>query len=342
MDVRALQVNKAVVHYVPTTGDDEMLLTDSAVTLDTQLRGYFRDKVIGTLTTRGLDVVVDAAERQDVPVAIAAIIDTPDQLVKASQSIASHLYTCQSARNSSGLIAVIDGHAGETPIVAIVKLERERGVRFVISEEDGRQVVDLELLRNLTLTDKTKVFKTALLTSPLGGGPGAVTGRVSDDQRGHTEGLPVAHFFLSTFLGCQPKVKAAKATLDFIKAANQSFNRDVASPEKQGRYQVALVAAMQAQTAELQPRTFAAEHLEPVDRPAFLARVQKAGIDPDSAFPKDLSLVKVERFKLTFDSGMVLVGDMTDFRDKVRIPSADEVDQPVQVHDHVSRLLTGR
>jgi hypothetical protein len=340
MDIGALHVNNAVVHYVPTTSDEDLLLTDRAVVLDAQLRGYFRDKVMGTLTTRGLDVVVDAAEQQNVPEAVAAIIDTPAQLVGASRSIASHLYTCQSARNSSGLIVVLDGTAGETPVVAIVKLERERGVRFVLSERDGRQV--LELLRNLTLTDKTKVFKTALLTSPPGGGATAVTGRVSDDQRGRTEGLPVAHFFLSTFLGCQPKVKAAKATLDFVKTANDSFNQDVTSPEKQGRYQVALVAAMQAQTAELRPRTFATENLEPVDRPAFLARMQKAGIDPNSAFPKDLSLVKVERFKLTFESGMVLVGDVADFREKVELPTATAGDQPIQVHDHVSRLLTGR
>jgi hypothetical protein len=231
---------------------------------------------------------------------------------------------------------------GGTPVVAIVKLERERGVRFVLDEIDGRQVVDLELLRNLTLTDKTKVFKTALLVCPSSADATAVTGRVSDDQRGRSEGLPVASFFLTTFLGCQPKVKAAKATFDFIRAANTSFNEDVVSPETRGRYQVALVAAMQSHTADLRPRSFANEHLDQVDRSTFLARVQKAGIDPNVAFPKDLSLVKVERFKLTFDSGMVLVGDVADLKEKVELPEGVTSGQPVQVHDHVSRLLTGR
>jgi hypothetical protein len=99
---------------------------------------------------------------------------------------------------------------------------------------------------------------------------------------------------------------------------------------------------MQSQTAEIRPRSFASENLEPVDRAPFLAQVQKAGIDPNSAFPKDLSLVKVERFKLTFDSGMVLVGDVADLEQKVELPKGGAADQPVQVHDQVSRLLTGR
>ncbi|HVA20108.1 MAG TPA: nucleoid-associated protein [Solirubrobacteraceae bacterium] len=340
MNVDDLQVTEAVVHYVPTTSGESLLLTDQAIALDAQLRAYFRDKIVASLKTRGLDAVVDPSEEQHVPEAVALIIDDPARLVAASQSIAKHLDAVQSGRNSSGLVVVVKGTLGRVPSVGIVKLERERGVRFVLDEVDGRRVVDLELLRNLTLTDKTKVFKTALLTCPAGASAAAVTGRVSDDQRGRAEGLPVANFFLATFLGCQPKVKAAKATFDFVKAANTSFNEDVVSPEKRGRYQVALVAAMQSQTAEIRPRSFASENLDPVDRAPFLAQVQKAGIDPNSAFPKDLSLVKVERFKLTFNSGMVLVGDVADLQEKVDLPEGAPSGQPVQVRDQVNQLLT--
>jgi hypothetical protein len=342
MEFGKLELTRAVVHYVPTSSDEQLLLTEQAITLDPQLRDYFRDKVHASLTTRGLEVVTDPAEQQHVAEAVSAIIAAPERLVEASREIAGHLYGCQSGRNSAGLIAVLEGSAGATPVVAVVKLERERGLRFVLSEVDGHQVVDLELLRNLTLTDKTRVFKTALLTCPPGEGPAATSGRVSDDQRGRAEGLPVANFFLATFLGCQPRVKAAKATLDFVRCANDSFNKQIASPEKRGRYQLALVAAIQAPTAELRPRTFAEENLEAVDRAPFLAAVQKAGLDPNSAFAKDLSLVKVEKFKLTFESGMILVGDVEDLREKVELPHDAASDQPVQVHDSVSQLLTGK
>jgi hypothetical protein len=42
------------------------LLTDQAIALDVQLRAYFRDKIVGSLKTRGLDVVVDPNEEQHV------------------------------------------------------------------------------------------------------------------------------------------------------------------------------------------------------------------------------------------------------------------------------------
>jgi hypothetical protein len=337
MDPQGLIVQNAVVHYVPTSDDDSLLLTNDVIKLDKQLGDYFREKIVAS-QKRGLDVVIDPAGAQDVASAVASVLTGQDGLVPGSRRIATHLHRCQSGRNSPGLLAVLEGSIANKAVIGIVKLERERGVRYVLDEINGQQVVNLELLRNLTLTDKTKVFKTALLRCNSGQDAAAVTGRVSDDQRGTVEGLPVAHFFLSTFLGCQPRVKAAKATFDFVTSANDSFNTDVTSPEKRGRYQVALVAAMQSQTADIVPRTFANEHLEPLDRPAFLARVEKSGLAPDAAFPKDTSLVKIDRFKLTFDSGMVLVGDMEAFEQKVRVRDKG----PVEVDDHISQLFIGK
>jgi hypothetical protein len=100
---------------------------------------------------------------------------------------------------------------------------------------------------------------------------------------------------------------------------------------------------MQSQTADIVPRVFADEYLDPLDRPPFLARVEKAGLQPDAAFPKDTSLVKIDRFKLTFESGMVLVGNVEDFKQKVDLPDGNGADSAaVQVRDSVSRLLVGR
>ena len=56
--------------------------------------------------------------------------------------------------------------------MAVLKLEREQGLRFKIdTDQQGRKTVDLELLRELTLTDKTKVFKTSLLMLDDSGRP---------------------------------------------------------------------------------------------------------------------------------------------------------------------------
>lgn len=137
-----------------------------------------------------------------------------------------------------------------------LKLEREQGLRFHIdTDEHGRNTVDLELLRELTLTDKTKVFNTSLLMLDNTGQAMSLYGRVSDDQRGRDDGVGVATFFLGTFLGCRLKTSPEKATLDFVRAAEGFFNEHVANAEKRGRYQVALLAKMQDNTMDVRPRT---------------------------------------------------------------------------------------
>jgi hypothetical protein len=228
--------------------------------------------------------------------------------------------------------------AGGNDCLAVLKLERERGVHFAITQADGRNILDLELLRDLTLTDKTKVYKTALLAPDHGG----LAGFVADDQRGIATGKQVATFFLSRFLGCMPRVPAALMTYELVKAANESFNEDVSSPERRGRYQVAMLAALQSNVADIRPRTFASENLKPEDRKPFLERVRKAGIDPDVAFEKDTSRIKVSRFRMTFESGMVLVGDRGALDKHVKLPDEQDSGEPVVLNDRVEDLLAGR
>jgi nucleoid-associated protein YejK len=165
-------------------------------------------------------------------------------------------------------------------------------------------------------------------------------GLASDDQRGRDEGTGIADFFLSTFLGCQLKTNPEKATRDFVRAAEEFINDDVASNERRAEYQVALLAKMQDQTRDLRPRSFANQHLRAHDRPRFLERVAAHGLDPDVSFEKDTSLAKVSGFRLVFAHGMTLVGSREDLNERVQIPEAPGVDGVV-ITDTLKRL-TGR
>ena len=339
--ISAFQVTSAVVHYVPSPREDDarLVLTDEAIDLDGGLDEYFQDKIIERLESKGLEVVRDPDEASSVPEALAAIRDDRAALVPASRAIAEHLFAIQTRVNSSGLLAIVQGSSGGQDAVAILKLERERGIRFAIDTVAGRNIVDLELLRNLTLTDKTKVYKTALLRSSR---EGQLAGFVADDQRGMARGIRVASFFLADFLGCRPKVPAAKATYDFVEAGNKTINKDVASPERKGSYSVALLAELQSAAVDLNPADFAQRHIERGDRAAFEHRLADAGLDPSASFVKDTSLIKVSRFRMTFKSGMVLVGKDEDLEERVDLPDDADSGEPVKLNDTVQNLLSGR
>lgn len=340
-----LRVDAVVVHYVPTRRDDPdatLLLTDATIPLDPALHLYFRNKIVDRLKDKGLEVVNDPEVESPAPDAVTSIASDPNQLVASSKVLATHLDEIQTGINSSGLLAVATASVDTRRFVALVKLERERGIRFAITTEEGRNVVNMELLRDLTLTDKTKVYKTALLGPPAQGQVPLVEGYVADDQRGRTDGVEVATFFLSRFLGCKPKIPAARTTYEFVRAANKMINEDVESPERKGKYQVALLAKMQDNSTDVRPSSFASENLVAADREMFLQRVEEAGIERNASFTKDTSLVKVSSFKMTFESGMVLVGSKDALEEKVTIPENPGPESPVELNDSVDSILTAR
>jgi hypothetical protein len=340
VNLDSFEITSAVVHDVPQGGreDEQPVLTDAPITLDAALATYFRSKIIKSLG-RGVEVVVDPDGSPCVRDAVSGILADPDRLVELSRTVAEHLHAVQSGRNSSGLLTVLLGQTDAGACVSVLKLEREEGLRFKIdTDQSGRKTVDLELLRELTLTNKTKVFKTSLLMLGPAGDPRSMFGRVSDDQRGRDDGIGVATFYLATFLRCQLKANPEKVTLDFVQASERFFNDQITNPEKKGRYQVALLAAMQDNNMDVLPSGFAATNLEAVDRSPYAQALREAGLDPIVPFQKDTSLVKIEGFRMQFDSGMVLVGKADDLDRRVEIRPSSADTPGVDIKDTIKRL----
>jgi hypothetical protein len=339
VNLDSFHLGSLVVHDVPRPEDEQggLILTDAEIPLDAQLRSYFERKITQSLRSRGLEVIADMTGSDVVRNGIASILSDRSRLVAVSQDIAKHLDHSQTKRNPAGLLAVGVGTVDEGEIIAVLKLEREQGLRLRIAVVGDHTEVDMEFLRDLTLTDKTKIFKTSLLRLEQPGQAETLYGVVSDDQRSLREGTGVATFFLSTFLGCQLKTNPEKATRDFVLAAEQFFNEDVPSDERRATYQVALLAKMQDQTLDIRPRDFANDNLEPNEYPRFLARVAEHGLDPDQAFEKDTSLAKVGGFRMVFEHGMTLVGSRDDLRERVQVPSAAGINGVV-IKDSLKRL----
>jgi hypothetical protein len=341
VDPDTFQVDSVMVHDVPRPEEgSEPVLTDLPVALDAALRNYFRRKVTQSLKTRGVEVVADPTGSHVVRDAVQHIRADQNQFAEESKKIAQHLFAVQTKRNSPGLVSVVVGTTNAGPCVSVIKLEREEGVRVRLDLVDGQRVIDLEFLRDLTLTDKTKVFKTSILVLDDANITASLYGAVSDDQRGRMEGGGVANFFLYTFLGCKLRENPEKVTLEFFEVAEEFINEDVADAAKKARYQVALLATMQDNIMDLRPRGFANSHLDAHDRPAFLERIAGKGLDPDTAFEKDTNLIrtKVQGFKLIFESGMTLVGRREDLDERVHLPAEGDDSPEVRINDEIKRI----
>jgi hypothetical protein len=174
-----------------------------------------------------------------------------------------------------------------------------------------------------------------------GASTATVTGFVADDQRGVIAGRKVGQFFLTAFLGCKAKLPAPETTYKFVEAVNAMIST-VESPERQGRYSVALLALLQSETPDITPAAFARDDLASEDRPAFEQQLKAAGIDSQATFTKDTELIKVGKFKMTFKGGMVLVGTKQDLEDRVEMPDGHANGGPVVLKDDVASLINGQ
>lgn len=339
MNLDSFRLGSLVVHDVPQPGteDEGLLLTEAEIPLDEQIRSYFERKIKQSLRNGGLEVAADPNGAPTVREGVAAILEDPHRLVAVSQDFAHHLDESQTRRNPAGLLVTAVGTVSEGDVVSVLKLEREQGLQLRIHDEGGHAEAVLQLLRDLTLTDKTKIFKTSLLRLDTPQDPETMSGLASDDQRGREEGAGVANFFLFTFLGCQLKTNPEKATRDFVLATQQFINEDVASDERRANYQVALLATLQSPTHDLHPKHFADEHLLATDRPHFLARVEQHGLSTNQAFAKDTSLAKANGFKMVFEHGMTLVGSREDLEERVEVRENTGING-VQVNDVMLRL----
>jgi hypothetical protein len=340
IDLSNLEIVEAVVHDIPRPGDPEpLILTDGPVAMDEDLEGYFHEKFKESLRERGLNVRADPDCPPMVRNGIGQILAKPSDHVSASRAMAEHLYALQKKTNSPGLLTVIRAKAGGKDVVAVLKLEREVGVHVLIEQVGAHRVIDLEYLRDLTLTRKTRVFKAAVLELGDRADPLSMYGVASDDQRSRGESRGLAQFFLCDFLGCQLVDSPEKTTQEFWAATQTFINDDVASPDRQGRYQVAVQAFLEEPDEDIRPETFIQRAIDPNDQPRLRQRLHDEGVKPGASFAKDTSLIakKIAGFRLTFKHGMLLVGGREDLEDRVDLPSENGSD-PTTIRDSVLRM----
>lgn len=116
-----------------------------------------------------------------------------------SQGIAMYLYEQQPGDSPEGLLAVMLGTIRNNPAVAVMKLQKLAGLQVREAQtEEGMRTLTVEILSELMLTEKTRVFKVAVFVKDA---DNVIHGRVSDEQLGSNAGGGVAPFFMHV-LGC--------------------------------------------------------------------------------------------------------------------------------------------
>lgn len=343
MNLGTFFIESLIVHDVPkrSAGDSTkaIMLSEVACELDQGLRNFFRERTIRSLNRQAYEVERDPNQTSPVPTHVVDLASDSRKLVARSQEVARHLWSCQTAVNPAGLLIVSLGTVDSSRAVSILKLEREDAIRVEPVGEDGKRSFNIAHLRDLMLGKNTKLFKASLFTATAG----QVTGLVSDDQRGYDPHSEIAQFFLRRFLGCRLKVADDVSTKAFFEVSQEWINLCVPDDANKARYEVALLARMNAPTKTISVKSFADESLDTEDRTPYRTHMKEHGV-PDTVIAKNTQLIDRRIQQLTYATREgIRVSGTPEKMDALVEVKPDEPDGPViEVRDGLKDVRGGR
>ena len=303
MNLRTLQVQSVIFHDVPKhfvkTGGEQIRYSQAPILLDSQLRGYLQQRIVGSLETAGYRVEPDPETKSLVPdLILNRLTDNTTDFVTMSRTMAEYLQQSQTGANPGGLLCLAEVILDTGPGLAILKLAREEAVRIEPQTDiQGRFIFDLEHVRDIIFSNRTRVFKAGLFVLQ-DETAGLVGGLVSDNQRSYTSQIEVAEFFLKSFLGCKLTDSPEIITKTVLSTTEEFISTKVGNSENRARYTTALYAEFGNEKNTFSPLAFAETNFRPEDRRPYREWLAQHGVEPRQ-FVKNTDLIDERLKKVT-------------------------------------------
>lgn len=342
-DLGLLTVNKVIFHEVPRRTRKEegsgpvLSEVESPITLE--IKTYLRDRINRSVgSSRSFDIEFDPHSSSPVPGLIRdyAMRPIPADFVKISQQMAKHLYTIQTGSNPAGLLALVECELGDSPALALLKIEKEEGARLQQDLLEGKKTFNVLHFRDLILTENTRLFKIASFVK-IGN---EFDCAASDHQRGYTAHTEVADFFLRKFLGCKlledPHVATKKFyefTVDFL---NTNLKDD---PLKLTKCYNHLVSELSSEQGRIDPRKFAEKYLPVKQRQNFLTSLEERGLSAKS-FPLVTTLIdsRLRHSLLEFRHGIKVVTPTEGAGDRIKLEKLESGEVRAEIKDYLDNI----
>lgn len=340
-DLGTLSIGKLMVHDVPSPKDGgaDPTLSEVESEVTTELRNYFQERIRDSLAHGAYEVRFLKSTSSPVPeLTHGQVGKHAPSLVTSSQEMARHLHSSQTAAISSGLLIVFRGTIDSLPCLGVLKIEREEGLRAREKHVDGKLTFDMQHLHDLLLTQRTRVFKAGVFKQ-AGTSVRDIEGLVSDKQRGYLPKTEVANFFLKQFLGCELLQAPDVTTRHFFEAAESFVNNEATASEHKGRYAMAVVAELRAESATVRPMEFAERNLVSGDRARFEAKLAEVRV-PTTQFDKDVAQIesRLPRIEYSFEGGVSLMGTPEALEEHVTMKAVDDGKTQVSLTDRIAKI----
>lgn len=208
-----------------------------------------------------------------------------EEFVQMSRRLANYLFAQHTGATSPGLLCVMAVTAGTKSGVAILKLERQEGAEIKFSGEEGSRVFDMDVLDNLILTDKTRLFKSALFFRNGPGEDDFDLGACNSQVPGTSDDL--TRFWLN-YLGCVLDQEPRVATKKWFEASLTFANDKIADPVEKNDFYEHIHSELKSNRRRVSPRQFIEDYVPRHLRAPYQEFLEESHV-PLQAFTKNVS-----------------------------------------------------
>lgn len=321
-DLAFLTIDEVIVHDVPKHKKNDTSIpidfSENVSILTPELRIFLKNKLISSFTSsNGFKVNFDNTSDSPIPNIVYKLNNSePCSLIDNSKTIASHLYQIQTGVNPGGIVVVITGTIENHKIIAILKLERDQGAR--IKKNPKTHAIDLETVKELILTDKTRLYKAGIFFNETDYNC-SFEGYVCDNQYQNERERNIASFFLQRFLGCMLFGDTRTITKEFFAITKQFIER-IEDPVKKTSYLGHLISYVSRPAASINPDQFCSEYIELKDRQNYSNYLDNHNIQRN-VFVKNTELInsQIKKIKIEFDNDISLIGTPETIKDNINM-----------------------
>jgi hypothetical protein len=294
-DLARLKINRIIFHDVPNRPkilETKVILADLETKIDIGKAKILYDRITQVLGSKhAYTMHFSPTPATKVPDEVRKYTSkghTSEEFVAMSRELANYLFAQHTGATSPGLLCVMDVTVGTKRGLAILKLERQEGAEIKFSGEEGKRIFDFDVLENLILTDKTRLFKSALFVRH-GAGDDDFDSHGCDSQ-GPGTSEDVARFWL-TYLGCKLAEEPRVSTRKWFEASIAFANEQISDAVAKNDFYEHVHSELKSNRKNFSPRQFLEERVSAGLRTAFKQFLEEHQVSLQS-FTKDISEIK--------------------------------------------------
>jgi len=342
LDFGVLSLKNIIVHDIPKHRKDDYSVapnySEAETILDETLKLFFKTKINHALNSdKSLKICFDTNTTSPMPYLVGETVRSDiSQFVFFSKEMGKHLHEIQSGINPAGILLVMHGHVNMHRCCIVMKLERDSGAQLKLNEKT--RSIDIQQVKDLMLTEKTKVFKVGVFFDREMAKT-EYDGYVSDFQNNMKAKSSATSQFMENFLGCFPFDDPSISTKKFYELT-RSFIFSQPDKLSQAKYLQDLNSYVQKNNTHLNPREFAEDYLNTAkERDAYKDFLTKNNFAFQS-FPKSITLIdnKIKKITLEFANGISVIGDKGTFKEKVTITQAENGEHEATIKSRIKKV----